>query len=72
MPFSRCQFLLQQSRWAGSPGWDKLEEQLREAASLLSFDEGSLAEVLIENIEETHEDKTTDGVYPNLRRDDGR
>jgi|SRR5580704_10467018 hypothetical protein len=70
--FSTLQFLLQQSPWAGGLGWDTLEEQLREAFNLLPIDEGPLAEVLIETIEETHQDKTTDGVYPNQRRYDGR
>jgi hypothetical protein len=68
--FSTLQFLLQQSPWAGGLGWDTLEEQLREAFNLLPIDEGPLAEVLIETIEETHQDKTTDGVFPNQRRYD--
>ena len=42
------QFLLQQSRWAGGPGWNTLEEQLQEAVDLLPVDEKPLAEFLIE------------------------
>ena len=42
------QFILQQSQWTGSRGWDTLEEQLQGAIDLLPVDEKPLTEFLIE------------------------